>query len=294
MKFRISSQYAHLNTLYNLPHLHIPRLGHIHYHEYGSGSKLMFAFHGYGMTGRQFDVLENSVMKEYRIIGFDHFFHGDSKLHTEEEQAILSGMEKPDVRLYIDAWFEAFGRQRFSVMGYSIGANFALSLIEFFAAEIDSLVLMAPDGLAVHRGFHFLRRHFIGKKLFRSLTYGKNLATGGLNTLRRFRLLDEALHKIAYNEVDTPQKRLDVYYTLNFIRHISPDIEAIVLLINQHHIQTTLVFGQFDTLFPRSSGVNFVSAINHAEVLEVPMGHWLVTKELDNILSRKKQGSKKG
>lgn len=269
-----------------MPFLHIPKLGQIHYHEYGSGNKLMFAFHGYGMTGKQFHVLEKSVLQEYWVIGFDHFFHGESKLHTIDEQIILAGMEKADVRLYIDAWFAAFGRQRFSLMGYSIGANFALSLVEFFADEIDSLILMAPDGLAVHRGFYFLRRHFIGKKLFRSLTYGKNLATVGLNTLRRFRLLDEALHKIAFNEVNTLQKRLDVYYTLNFIRHIVPDLEMAARLINQHHIKTTLVFGQHDQLFPRLNGERFIQMLNDAEVLEVPMGHWLVTKELDNLLRK--------
>lgn len=270
-----------------MPLLNIPKLGQIHYHEYGSGSKLMFAFHGYGMTGKQFHVLEKSVLQEYRVIGFDHFFHGESKLHTVDEHIILSGMEKADVRLYIDAWFAAFGRQRFSLMGYSIGANFALTLVEFFADEIDSLVLMAPDGLALHRGFHFLRRHFIGKKLFRRLTYGKNLATGGLNTLRRFRLLDEALHKIAFNEVDTPQKRLDVYYTLNFIRHIVPDLEIAARLINQYHIKTTLVFGKHDQLFPRKNGETFIHLLDNAVVYEVPMGHWLVTKELDEFLAEK-------
>ncbi|MDB5134976.1 MAG: alpha/beta hydrolase, partial [Mucilaginibacter sp.] len=45
--------------------LQIPGLGKVHYYEYGSGSKPLLAFHGYGMTGKQFHVLTNSVLKQY-------------------------------------------------------------------------------------------------------------------------------------------------------------------------------------------------------------------------------------
>ena len=39
--------------------LQIPGLGKVHYHEYGNGEKPMLAFHGYGMTGKQFHVLKD-------------------------------------------------------------------------------------------------------------------------------------------------------------------------------------------------------------------------------------------
>lgn len=271
-----------------MPALHVPHLGTIHYHEYGSGRSLLFAFHGYGMTGKQFQVLEKSVLPHYRVIGFDHFFHGGSKPAGTEEKRILSGMEKEDVKQYIDAFFTAQGhRERFSLLGYSIGANFVLTLTEFFAAEIDRIILMAPDGLVPHRGFRFLRQHFFGKRLFRRLTYSKTLATSGLNALKRFRLLDDSLHKIAYAEIDTPQKRLDVYFTLNFIRHISPDMQTVAAAINKYGIRVLLIFGKHDALFPKSNANEFLASVPVAEVHEVPLGHWLVTRELDDYLAEK-------
>ncbi|HZX59922.1 MAG TPA: alpha/beta hydrolase, partial [Mucilaginibacter sp.] len=92
--------------------LTIPGLGKVHFHEYGSGSKPMLAFHGYGMTGKQFHVLKDSILTEYRVYGFDHFFHGESALEGWTEKQILDGMPKSIVKGYLDEWFKIYGRQR--------------------------------------------------------------------------------------------------------------------------------------------------------------------------------------
>jgi pimeloyl-ACP methyl ester carboxylesterase len=93
--------------------LDIPGLGKAHYHEYGSGSKPLLAFHGYGMTGRQFHVLENSILQEYHVYGFDHFFHGESKLSDWTEQQIVEGMPKTMIKAHLEEWFKLHGKQRF-------------------------------------------------------------------------------------------------------------------------------------------------------------------------------------
>ena len=113
--------------------LSISGLGKVHYHEYGNGDKPMLAFHGYGMTGKQFHVLKESVLSKYHVYGFDHFFHGESALDEDwDEKRILQGMPRELVKSYLDEWFKIHGRQRISLIGYSIGANFALILLEEF------------------------------------------------------------------------------------------------------------------------------------------------------------------
>src|SRR6202000_1266542 len=93
--------------------LNIPGLGSIHYHEYGSGAKPMLAFHGYGMTGRQFHVLDKWVLEKYHIYGFDHFFHGQTTLEAHwTERDIVAGMPRGMVKSYLEEWFKVFGRQR--------------------------------------------------------------------------------------------------------------------------------------------------------------------------------------
>ncbi len=265
--------------------LQIPGLGKVHFHEYGSGKKPLLAFHGYGMTGKQFHVLKNSVLPEYHVYGFDHFFHGESDLDGWTEQQILAGMPKVMVRAYLDEWFKIHGKQKVSVMGYSIGANLALILVEEYPEMIEDIILMAPDGLSVYKGFHFLVHKPVGKYLFGLATKSKWLAPSLLKNLRKVRFIDESLYNIAYNEVDTGKKRLDVYYTLNIIRMLKPDANKVAGMINQHQIKCILIFGRDDKLFPKSAAMPFINQLDNAEVHEVPLGHWLVIATLDEYLA---------
>jgi pimeloyl-ACP methyl ester carboxylesterase len=264
--------------------LQLPGLGTAHFHEYGEGEKTLFAFHGYGMTGKQFHVLQHSVLKEYHVYGFDHFFHNESKLDNWTEQQILAGMPKALIKAYVEEWFTIYGRQRFSVMGYSIGANIALILIEEYADLIDDVILMAPDGLAVYKGFDILQNKPWGKLLFKTVTKSKWLAPALLKNLRRIGFIDQGLYQIAYSEMDTPQKRLDVYYTLNLIKQLRPDVAKIASLINHHKIKCRLIFGQHDQLFPKTAALPFIQMLDNAEVHELPLGHWLVIPALDEYL----------
>lgn len=264
--------------------LDIPGLGNVHYHEYGTGQKPMLAFHGYGMTGRQFHVLENSVLGKFKVFGFDHFFHGESKLEGWTEKQVMAGLTKTHVKAYMDAWFTIYGEQKVTLLAYSIGSNFALLLLEAFPQYIDEIILMAPDGLAGYQGFRFLQHRRLGKWLFKAITKSKWLAPALLRMVKAFGMIDDSLYTIAYNEIDTPQKRHDVYYTLNLIKYLKPDTDNLVKLINYHNIPCTLIFGRDDLLFPLKPVKPLMEQLNNVLVLEVPFGHWLVTPALDNYL----------
>jgi pimeloyl-ACP methyl ester carboxylesterase len=273
-----------LLNIAKMGYLDIRGLGKVHYHEYGTGNKPLLAFHGYGMTGKQFNVLERSLMQQYRIYGFDHFFHGESKLADWTEQQILAGMPKVMVRTYVDEWFKIHGKQRFSVMGYSIGANLAMILIEDYADMIDEVILMAPDGIAVYKGFEILLNKIWGRYGFSLITKSKWLAPSLLKILKKIEIIDDSLYQIAFNEIDTEQKRQDVYYTLNLIRLLKPDTRKIAELINRHQIGCTFIFGRHDNLFPLKPALPFIKSLATAKVHEIEMGHWLVTKQLDEYL----------
>jgi pimeloyl-ACP methyl ester carboxylesterase len=264
--------------------LQIPGLGRVHYYEYGSGAKPMLAFHGYGMTGKQFHVLKDSILTQYHVYGFDHFFHGESDLEGWAEEHILAGMPKTLVKYYLEEWFNVFGRQKVSLMAYSIGAKFALILLEEYPELIEEVILMAPDGLSVYKGFDFLTNKPLGKLFFRGATKSTWIAPSLLKGLKTLRVIDHSLYTIAYNEIDTGKKRLDVYYTLNLIRLLKPDTDKIAQLINTHCIKCTLIFGRDDQLFPKTAAMPFIKLLENPFVHEVTLGHWLVVPALDEYL----------
>ena len=272
--------------LVSMGFLEIKGLGKVHYHEYGSGKKLLFAFHGYGMSGSQFDVFEQSLLKQFRVVSFDHFFHGTSYLDEVNEASILVGMEPKFLKEYINTWFEAFGEERFSLLGYSIGANLALFLVGHFAPVIDEIILLAPDGLVLHQGFHFLRTSFIGQKIFKKLTYSNWMMLRVLKLLRQLRVIDHSLYTIAKHEISTPEKRLNAYFTIHFLKNIRPNINRVADLINQNHIRCRLYFGEFDDLFPTKNSKKLVQLLLRPELYIVPMGHWMIVPELDVYIAK--------
>jgi pimeloyl-ACP methyl ester carboxylesterase len=265
-------------------YLQLPGLGTVHYHEYGSGTKPLLAFHGYGMTGKQFNVLEGSILGDYKVYGFDHFFHGESRLDNWTEKQILAGMPKAMARLYLEEWFKVYGRQRISLMAYSIGANFVLVLLEDYADLVDEVILMAPDGFAGYEGFKFLQHNSVGRALFKGITKSKWIAPTVLKTLKRINVIDDSLYTIAYSEIDTPKKREDVFYTLNLIRFLQPDMQKVADNVNRNNIKCLLVFGKDDMLFPQKAAAAAIALLKNADVHQVPMGHWLVTPALDMYL----------
>jgi pimeloyl-ACP methyl ester carboxylesterase len=264
--------------------LQLPGLGKVYYHEYGTGSKPLLAFHGYGMTGRQFNVMEKSILSKYRVHGFDHFFHGDSVLENWDESQIIAGMPREMVKLYLLEWFKVYGEQKVSLMAYSIGADFALILLEEFPEWIDEIILMAPDGVTPYKGFEFIQQHPVGRRLFKKTTKSTWMAPSVIKNLKRFKVIDHDLFTIAYNEIDTPKKRQDVYYTLNLIKNLKPNTAKLVAILNEQPIKSVFIFGKDDLLFPKKAAEPFLNQLKNAEIHEVPMGHWLVTPQLDEYL----------
>ena len=55
---------------------------------------MLCAFHGYGMHGKQFKLLEGSLGEHYTFYGFDLFFHKETQLKDQSLAAIQKGISK--------------------------------------------------------------------------------------------------------------------------------------------------------------------------------------------------------
>ena len=94
------------------------------YSVYGTGTNLLFAFHGYGMDGYQFQLLEESLCKDYQVVGFHLPFHkGGPEAHEDWIEHVRETIKKI---------LEEKGVQNFSIAGYSIGSKITLALMSQF------------------------------------------------------------------------------------------------------------------------------------------------------------------
>src|SRR5580698_7754551 len=105
-------------------------LVNLHYYKFGNGPKIMLCFHGYGMHGKQFKLLESDLGSKYTFYGFDLFFHKETKLKDQSLPVIKKGISKKELANFIEDFCQHQSIERFSVISYSMGTHYATTVIE--------------------------------------------------------------------------------------------------------------------------------------------------------------------
>lgn len=263
-------------------------IGTIVYHEYGDGDQYLFAFHGYGMNGKQFQNLPKYLLSKYKVIGINLFFHEGSTIAKPSLKNIQKGFLKNDLKKLIEPLIVHFSINNFAVAGYSIGSNFALSLVEFYADRINQIYLFAPDGIQSNSFLKAISSNQIANYLFRKITFHNSFLPQLLKITNWLKFLNDELFGIAYAEIDTLEKRKQVYNCLTYQKNIVPNITSIESNIRKYEIPTVLIFGKNDQLFPKAVAHKFLLNYAKKTVFEFDFGHYLLLPSLDEELNKLK------
>ncbi|MCS7018831.1 MAG: alpha/beta hydrolase [Cytophagales bacterium] len=214
---------------------------YLHCHQFGSGGQVLIAFHGFGQDGTFFAPLQQA-MPQYTIYAIDLFFHGKS--HWAD----------PTMRLTKNVWRELLNNflathhiSEFDLMGFSMGGRIALVTYELFAAQINRLWLLAPDGIKSNAWYRVATRNCFLQGLFRYVTAeDKNLFHYGVQVLEKHQLLHPTLAKIAQQQMRTPALRRRVYNTWMLYRYLEPHLSKIAGLVRQYRPQVHIITGEYD------------------------------------------------
>ena len=117
----------------------------VSYEKWGNGSETLIAFHGFGQSATIFSNIAPALEKNFTVYACSLFYHGESKLPNH----ISAG--KPLPAEFFKEGLLKFCKQnnieKFSLMGYSLGGRLVLKLLEMIPERINSLLLLAPDGV---------------------------------------------------------------------------------------------------------------------------------------------------
>ncbi|MBK9732404.1 MAG: hypothetical protein IPO83_14205 [Chitinophagaceae bacterium] len=72
-----------------------------------------------------------------------------------------------DLKVLILEILKREGKERFSLLGYSLGGKIVLATIPHFPSLIDSVLLAAPDGVVVNAWYNVAVYPEWGRKLFK-------------------------------------------------------------------------------------------------------------------------------
>jgi pimeloyl-ACP methyl ester carboxylesterase len=223
------------------------------------------------MDAGQFQVLQRSLCSEYSVLSFELPYHkGGVDGH--------SGWVE-EVCIVIESFLIERGAQSFSLAGYSIGSKIALYLFQRFSAQVEEMFLFAPYGIEDHWGLRFVTGT-VGNSFFR-LILKSALPEMIIRLATQAGVIDQDLQDILMREMAAKEKRLNLCNALKMVGELAINFHLVDML-NESSTHINLIYGKQDVLLPLSS--RNVPKLKRCKVIEVPMGHWLMTEKLDEIL----------
>jgi pimeloyl-ACP methyl ester carboxylesterase len=254
----------------------------LHYSKYGNGNKVLLCFHGYGQSQKDFRELEDQWKGEYTIYSFDIFYHGQSFWHDKDHP-----MSKAYWCGLIGQFLAKHSVQKFSLMGYSMGGKFVLSLVEGFPERLEKVMLIAPDG--IHPGFLYIFAAIpsFTKRIFRSMILKPHFFWRAVKVFRFMKLADKGLLRFAENQMATREQRRRAYYTWIVFKELKFDMKNISFILKNHKIRLELFLGIHDKIITESNMNKLLKRIDNYELIVLPSGHSHLLKAVADYFRKK-------
>jgi pimeloyl-ACP methyl ester carboxylesterase len=217
----------------------------LHYVVIGSGAEPLLLFHGFGQDHSAFRTLTQALDEKYTMYCFDLYYHGKSVWgHGERPLDVQYWKETLTIFLtehHID---------RYSLLGFSLGANMVLASLVAFPGRVNSVWLLAPDGIKPNFWYTIATYPFLLRKLFKSMISHHGRFVAIIRVLDSLSLLNPGVIRFAERQMNTYEKRYRVYFSWVVFRHLKFNMKTIGKLFNDNSILLTVVAGKFDPIYP--------------------------------------------
>lgn len=260
-------------------------LVNLHYYKFGNGPQNMLCFHGYGMHGKQFKILETTLGSKYTFYGFDLFFHKETKLKDQSLATVKKGISKQELAALITAFCQHEGIGHFSVIGYSMGTHYATTVVEELAPMIDEYIVAAPSCLEPGALITFFSKNKTGNKILEKMVLHKSALTGLLSLFKRLRIIDKEAYTVLYKEIGTTELRFNFYACFVYLRFFETDQDRLLKVLEEQNIKSIFIFGKNDKAFPPGIGAAFIAKLKNAEVVVLNEGHEMIKKDFATALT---------
>ena len=241
---------------------------------YGNGNKKIIAFHGFGQSSASFSSLIKN-QPEYTVYSFDLPFHGET---------ILSGttqsLSNEDVTDLIAQLIGRNSIEKFTLVSFSIGARLASPVIESYHQKIDTIWLLAPDGIPDNIWYRIATANKLTRSFFYLLMKNPKPIVQLTNACASLRLIHENIAKLVSRSMDSKEKSLQVYHTWISLRKLSMS-QRILLSLGS---KLNFVLGEQDKIIKQSSVEALKQKIKDTRLHVLPCGHRGMIKNFANWL----------
>lgn len=227
---------------------------------FGHGPEPLITFHGFGQHAGIWRVFEEVLSEKYTVYAFEHFHHGRSFYPPNKRK---SAPFSPDTwRGLMNNFLTQQGIENFALMGYSLGGKTALQTLELFPERVNSLVLLAPDGVIESGWYRFVSRNPAGEFLYKSVINKPDVLFSLMKGMTKLGVVSEKEYKFATGQLDSEEKRKLVYYTWRSYALLRPHLAHIKQTINRRGIPAHIITGKYDTVLNPRIGHTFIEGLH--------------------------------
>jgi pimeloyl-ACP methyl ester carboxylesterase len=260
-------------------------LVHLHYYKFGKGDKVMLCFHGYGMHGKQFALLESCLGERYTFYGFDLFFHKQTKLKDQSLPAVKKGISKLEMAVLIEDFCKNQHIDKFSLIGYSMGTHYATAIMEQLPGRVSEFIIAATSCLGPGKVILFLSRNKLGNKILEKLTLTNNGMLYLLKMVHKVGLVDKSGYHVLHKEIATFELRFSFYATATYLRAFITDRKLLINALNTHSVKSVFIFGKRDKMYPPSLGNKVLRHIPSAQKIVLDENHEMINGNFAKALT---------
>ena len=246
----------------------------IQYQTWGTGPKILFAFHGYGESASTFAFWGEALGSDHTLIAIDLPFHGRTGWKDGLEfypEQLFRRME--DIAARVPHAGPTWG-----LIGYSMGGRIALQLLQNHPDRFDRIILLAPDGLKVNFWYWIATATSLGNRLFRWTMRRPGWIFFLLRLSHALRLVNPSIYKFAVHYIDDKPVRAQLYARWTVMRKFRPNLATIAAIIRTRQLPVYLVYGKYDRIIRWQTAEKFrnrgIAATSHLILLDT--GHQLL------------------
>jgi len=210
-----------------------------------SALKTIICFHGFGQEAKEYAWLARAH-QELRVIAIDLFYHGESILTKNSVLTFL------DWKTFFDQLIIVEHINQFSVTGYSMGGRFALATFSLYPNKIDSIYLVAADGIISSKLFKVATGTTLMRLIFKSMINSYPLFMSVSNVLTKIGVLNKGLQKFATLHMKNSSERLRIYNSWTSFRKLKLAPPDIAKISEKYSINVHIRLGTYDRVIPVS------------------------------------------
>jgi pimeloyl-ACP methyl ester carboxylesterase len=169
-------------------------------------------------------------------------------------------------------------------MGFSMGGKFALATLEHFFAQIDTIYLMAPDGIKTSFWYNVATYPGWLAGIFKRTVVKPQPFFRFVNVMNRYRLMHPGILRFAAFQMNSSGKRLKIYKSWTGFRLLVFDLKYLASILNTNKIPAIFILGQFDKIITAEGLKFFTSSLLNCQVITLKTGHSHLLEEVGRYL----------